>query len=103
MLEKEFNLKLKEERLDLKTSIKDDLDKEYEAKIDKVKMEWMERNQALKSQVEALQTDIKQRKSLIDQNPQIRNSVKPFDNDSQLAKENEKLTAVLKEKEALIE
>ena len=47
-MEKEFNLRLKEEKLDLKTSIKEELEKEYETKIDNVKLDWMEKNQVLK-------------------------------------------------------
>lgn len=102
-------MKLKEEKLDLRIALKDEMEKDYEAKIDKVKMEWMEKNQVLKNKIEGLQSEIKHSKTLFDQNNQVRNSVKPYNQEGSaedkalFMKENEKLQSLLKEKEALIE
>ena len=60
----------------MKTSIKEEIEKEYESKIDKIKLDWMEKNQLLKSQIETLQLDKIQRKSDNDQNNKINATVK---------------------------
>ena len=60
----------------MKTSIKEEIEKEYESKIDKIKLDWMEKNQLLKSQIETLQLDKIQRKSDKDQNNKINATVK---------------------------
>lgn len=60
----------------MKTSIKEEIEKEYESKIDKIKLDWMEKNQLLKSQIETLQMDKIQRKSDNDQNNKINATVK---------------------------
>ena len=60
----------------MKTSLKEEIEKEYESKIDKIKLDWMEKNQLLKSQIETLQMDKIQRKSDNDQNNKINATVK---------------------------
>ena len=60
----------------MKTSIKEEIEKEYESKIDQIKLDWMEKNQLLKSQIETLQLDKIQRKSDKDQNNKINATVK---------------------------
>ena len=57
---------MRELKIDMKAALKEEIEKDYESKIDKIKLDWMEKNQIMRSQIENLQLDLSQRKTFND-------------------------------------